>query len=101
MARALGMDADQITVKLPDWLFTLEILDAPTIPDLHSREVHAKHPDWRDFARIGVCYASIATSEADIERILGEQQELQGAHGVNYGTNTLHAQLVLRHEGHT
>jgi hypothetical protein len=47
MATALGMDADQITVKLPDWLFTIEIPDASTIPDLHWREVHARHPDWR------------------------------------------------------
>jgi hypothetical protein len=101
MAAVLGMDADQIALKLRDWLFTLEIIDAPTIPDLHWREVHGRHPAWRDFARIDVHYASVATSETDVERILGEQQELQGAHGVNYGTDTLHARLVLRYEGHT
>jgi hypothetical protein len=35
MATALEMDADQIAVKPRDWLFTLEIPDAPTIPGLH------------------------------------------------------------------
>jgi hypothetical protein len=35
MAAALGMDADQIAVKLRDWLFTLEIPDVLTIPILH------------------------------------------------------------------
>jgi hypothetical protein len=49
---------------------------------------------------IDVRYAPVATSEADVEKILGEQPELQGAYGVNYGADTLHAQLVLRHEGH-
>jgi hypothetical protein len=100
MAMTLGMDADQITVKFRDWLFILEIPDAPTVPDLHSREVRARHPDLRDFVGIGVRYVSAVTSEADVERILGEQQELQGTHGVNYGTDTLHARLVLRHERH-
>jgi hypothetical protein len=100
MATTLGMDADQIVVKLRDWLFTLEIPDASTIRDLHWREVHARHPDWRDFARIGMHYASVTTSEADVERILGVQPELQGVHGANCETATLHARLVLRHEGH-
>jgi hypothetical protein len=94
MATALGMDADQIAVKFRARLFTLEIPDASTIPDLHWREVHAIHPDWRYFTRIGVGYASAATSEIDVERILGEQQELQGAYGINYGADTLHVRLV-------
>jgi hypothetical protein len=101
MAGALGMDPDEASDKLGEWLFTLEIPDAPTIPDLHWREVHARHPKWKDLARIGIRYASMATSEATVERILGEQQEVQGAHGVNYGTETLHARLVLRHETHS
>jgi hypothetical protein len=50
---------------------------------------------------IGMRYASVATSEADFDRILAEQQELQGAHRVNYGTNALHARLILRQERHT
>jgi hypothetical protein len=83
MATATGMDANQIPVKLCDWLFTLEIPYALTIPDLLWREVQAGHTYWRDFARIGVHYASVATSETDVERILGEQQELQGAPDVN------------------
>jgi hypothetical protein len=100
MASALGMEADNVANQLGEWLFTLEIPDAPTIPDLHWRDVHARHPKWRDLARIGIRYASIATSEAAVERILGEQQEVQGLHGVNYGTETLHARLVLRHAVH-
>jgi hypothetical protein len=35
MATALGMAADQIAVKPHDWGVTLEIPEAPTIPDFH------------------------------------------------------------------
>jgi hypothetical protein len=66
MATARRIDADQIAMTLRDWLFTLEISDASTIPDLHWRQVHARHPDWRDFARIGVRYVSVATNEANV-----------------------------------
>jgi hypothetical protein len=39
-------------------------------------------------------YTSMGTSEAEVERRLEEQQDSQG----RYGTETLHARLVLRHE---
>jgi hypothetical protein len=57
-------------------------------------------PEWREMARIGVTYASIETSEAFLDRLLGEQKEIQGHHGVNFGTETFQARLVLRYEMH-
>jgi hypothetical protein len=30
--------------------------------------------------------------------VIGEQQQIQGPFGVNFGTETLHARLVLRHQ---
>jgi hypothetical protein len=35
MATAFRIGTHQIAVKLCDWLFTIEIPDAPTIPDLY------------------------------------------------------------------
>jgi hypothetical protein len=42
-------------------------------------------------------YASIGTSEAPAERLLSEQKDIQGPHGVNFGIEKLHARLVGRH----
>jgi hypothetical protein len=97
-ASALDLNPDQIEEMLMRWLFPDEIPNAPTTSDLHWRRVHAINETWTGLARIGVRYASIATSEADAERRLGEQKDVQ-IHGVNFGTQTLHARLVLRYEG--
>jgi hypothetical protein len=40
----------------------------------------------------------MGTSEAEVERLLREQKHVQGMHDKNYGTETLHARLVLRHD---
>jgi hypothetical protein len=98
IAAALEMDADSIERQLRDWIFTLKIAGAPTLPDRHWRNVHAQGPEWHDLARLGMRYVSMGTSEAEVERLLGEQQDIQGRHGTNYGTESLHARLVLRHE---
>jgi hypothetical protein len=95
---ALSMNAAHIEEKFPEWLFTDHVPQTSVNSDAHWREVHAMGADWRDLARIGVRYASIGTSEADVERLLREQKDIQGLHGVNYGTETLHARLCLRHE---
>jgi hypothetical protein len=98
MATTLGMDPERIEKRFRKWLFTNQVPDAPTIANLHWREVHAIGEKWHDLARIGVRYASLATSEADVERLLGEREDVQGAHGVNFGTQTLDARLALRYE---
>jgi hypothetical protein len=98
IARALDLNPDQIEEKLMPWLFTDEIPNTPTTSNLHWRTVHAIDETWTGFARIGVRDASIATSEADVERLLGEQKDVQGFHGINFGTQTFHARLALRYE---
>jgi hypothetical protein len=99
MASALDLNRDQIGEKLMRGLFTDEIPNAPITSDLHWRRIHAIDETWTGLARIGVRYASIATSEADVGRRLGEQKDVQGFHGVNFGSQTLHARLVSRYEG--
>jgi hypothetical protein len=98
MASALGMAVDMLIKRFDEWLFTLNVPDAPTDPHCHWREVHSISPDWTELARISLRYASIGTNEASVERLIGEQKPIQGPHGVNYGTETPHAHLVLRHE---
>jgi hypothetical protein len=41
---------------------------------MHWREANAISEKWRDLARIGVRYASLATSEAAVERLLGGRE---------------------------
>jgi hypothetical protein len=98
MASALQLNPDEIEARFRAWLFTAEVPDAPTITDSHWREVHSIDEKWVGMARIGVRYASIATSEAEVERLFRERQDVQGMHGVNFGTHTLDARLVLRYE---
>jgi hypothetical protein len=99
MASPLDLKPDQIEEKLMRWLFTDEISNASTRSDLHWRRVHAIDETWTGLARIGVQYASMATSEADVERRLGEQKDVQGFHGVSSRTQNLHTRLVLKYEG--
>jgi hypothetical protein len=82
MATALEMDPDHIEQRLCDWIFTLAIPTDPTLPDQHWRNLHAHASGWQDLARIGR-YTSMGTSEAEMERLPGEQQDIQGRHGTN------------------
>jgi hypothetical protein len=100
IAAALDFDVEHVEMGLREWLFTASILDGPELPDPHWREEYARNPEWKDLGRIGVRYASMRVSEADVERLIGEQQQIQGLHGVNFGTEMLHARLVLRHQPH-
>jgi hypothetical protein len=93
-------NAENSLTAFTSWVFTRDVYDAPTNSNLHWREVHALGPPWIGLARIGLRFTSSGTSEADVERMIGEQQQIQGDFGVNYGTETLHARLVLRHQHH-
>jgi hypothetical protein len=96
MSEAMELDSDQIEQRYREWLFILTVPNAPINPDEHWREVHSLGPEWCGLARIGVRCAWMGTSEAEVERLLPEQKQIQGMHGVNYGTETLHARLVIR-----
>jgi hypothetical protein len=39
----------------------------------------------------------MGTSEAEVDRRLCEQKDLQGRHGVNFGTQVLHSHLAIRY----
>jgi hypothetical protein len=98
MAEAMALDANQIEQRYRDWLFTLAMPDIPVDSDADWREVHSLGPEWHGLARLGLRCASMGTSEAEVERLLREQMQVQGVHGVNYGTETLHVRLGLRHD---
>jgi hypothetical protein len=68
---ALDLDAKHVEMGLREWLFTASILEVPGLPDPHWREVHARNPEWKDLARIGVRYANMGVSEADVEKPIG------------------------------
>jgi hypothetical protein len=58
----------------------------------------AIYRSWADLARRSMRYSLIAASEADVERIIGEHHEIQGNHGVKFGTETPDARLVSWHQ---
>jgi hypothetical protein len=94
----MELDSDQIEQQCPEWLFTSTVPDAPINPDEHWLEVHSLGQEWCGRARIGVRDASMGTSGSEMERLLREQKQIQAMHGVNYGTETMHARPVMRHD---
>jgi hypothetical protein len=98
VAADLEMVPERVGKKFRSWLFKGKVPDCPTEADLHWRTVHALGAVWEDLARIGVRYAAMATSEAEVERLLSVQKDVQGIHGVHFGTATLDARLFLRYE---
>jgi hypothetical protein len=97
IVEALQLDSQAIESTLRRWLFTSEIPETPIDSDAHWREIHAMGPEWRDLARIGLRYASMTTSEAEVEHLLCEQKDLQGRHDVSFGTQVSHSLLAIRH----
>jgi hypothetical protein len=91
IAATLDLDAEPVEMGLRVWLFTVSIPDVPELPDPRWREAHARNPEWKDLAWIGVRYARMGVSEVDVERLIGEQHQIQGPHGVNLGTEMLRA----------
>jgi hypothetical protein len=51
---------------------------------------------WTDFCQMAMHFVSLGTSEAEVERTLRRQKDIQGRYGTNFGTDTLDARLALR-----
>jgi hypothetical protein len=100
IAAGLDLDAEHVEMRLREWLFTASMSDVPEHPDSHWREVHARNPEWKDLARIGVRHASTGVNKVDVERLIGEQQQTHCLHGMNFGAEKLHARLALCHQPH-
>jgi hypothetical protein len=98
MAAELQMAPDRVEKKFRCRMFKGIVPDTLTDEDIHWRTVHALGDKWKDLGRIGVRSASMATSEAEVERLLSVQKTVQGIHGVHFGTATLDARLFLRYE---
>jgi hypothetical protein len=89
-ATSLLMDADQVGDQLSIYLFTDFAPNSLMSSNEHSRDVLAHRSEW-----IGTKQATIAIRGLDDERLLGERRDLQGLHGVYFGSNILHDPLGI------
>jgi hypothetical protein len=55
-----------------------------------------QYDDWRDFAEIAMQIVTLRTSEADVERIISIQRDLDSLKGTQYSHRTLGNRLPLR-----
>jgi hypothetical protein len=96
-ADQLQLNADEVEATFRSWMFDSKVPTVPLEAAENWREVHLWPQEWHGLSKIGLRYASIGTSEDPVERLLSEQEDVQGAHGVNFGTETLHSRLCTRH----
>jgi hypothetical protein len=98
MASTAQMTPDETEAKFWDCPFTRDIHDSPIDANFHLRKVQSLNTPQADMVRVGVQYESFATSETEVERLLGERKDVQGMHAVNFKTQTLDSRLFLRDE---
>jgi hypothetical protein len=89
-----------VTKDFERWLFDADAPERPfpddsLNPNMYWRSMHAKGDQSHELSMIALRFISLAASEAEVERTLSLQKNIQGLHGTNYGTETLHARLVL------
>ena len=98
LGKRLGVPERYIEEKFRLWIYA-DRSDTPTkfclgqSPDAIWRRVRAFSEEWRQFADICLRFVSIGTSEADCERSLSRQNDIQGLHTTNIRTETLETGL--------
>ena len=98
MGMRLGVPPNDVEEKLRTWLYC-ERSDTPTrytvgeSPNTIWRRVPAVREDWRQFADVALRFVTMGTSEADCERSLSRQKDIQGLHTTNIRVETLEARL--------
>lgn len=98
VGRLFGVEEGYIQDKLSVWLYGRRE-ENPTSPNVgHSpdkiwRCVPASCEDWRQFAEIALRFVTISTSEADCERLLSRQRDIQGIRTSNIRAELLEALL--------
>ena len=98
MGEILCIEPDYIRERLRVWLFapreeTPTCHDVAQSPDTIWRRVPANSEDWRSFAELALRFVTISTSEADCERMLSRQRDLQGLRTSSIRTELLDARL--------
>ena len=83
---------------LCEWLYsdrrtTPTGYDVTASPDTIWRRVPVVNNNWRDFAGLALRFVTISTSEADCERSLSRQRDVQGLHTCNISAELLEARL--------
>ena len=98
LGRGLGLEKGYIEQKFSTWVYARRE-DTPTAsnvgdsPDRIWRCVPAHCEDWRRFAEIALRFITISTSEADCERMLSRQRDVQGIRTSNIRTELLETLL--------
>ena len=98
IGRILGIEECYIQEKFSAWLYapredTPTALNVGQSPDIIWRCVPANCEDWRQFAEVALRFVTIATSEADCERMLSRQKDVQGIRTSNIRTDLLETLL--------
>ena len=98
VGQALGVPAEYCEEKLRSWLYG-DRRRTPTqsaiglSPDTIWRRAPANNEEWRHFSDIALRFITIGASEADCERSLSKQRDIQGLHTTNIRMDTLDARL--------
>ena len=98
LGKCLGVAEGYIEEKFRLWIYA-DRSDTPTkfsigqSPDTIWRRVPAFCEEWRQFADVSLRLVTIGTSEADCERSLSRQKDIQGLHTTNVRTETLETRL--------
>ena len=98
VAALLGTSSQDVCSFLRTWIYE-DREHTPTIhqigmtPDAIWRRAPAHSEEWRPFAEIAIRFITIGTSEADCERMLSKQRDVQGIRTSNIQNDLLEARL--------
>ena len=98
IGKILGLDEQYVYRMFRSWVFD-DRNQTPTkwqigfTPNDIWRQVPANCEEWRSFAELAVRLVTIGTSEADCERMLSKQKDIQGIRTNNIRVELLEARL--------
>ena len=97
-----GLDEEYIYNVFRSWLFS-DRAHSPTrlerrcSPDVIWRRAPAHEESWRGFSMVALRYVTLGASEADCERSLSAQKNIQGLHTTKVGIDLLESRLRARY----
>ena len=97
-----GLDEEYIYNVFRSWLFS-DRAHSPTrlerrcSPDVIWRRAPAHEESWRGISMVALRYVTLGASEADCERSLSAQKNIQGLHTTKVGIDLLESRLRARY----
>jgi hypothetical protein len=91
----LGYEPEKVSGLFENWIFQEVQLSPSLNPDQYWRRFRGRPDKLAPLVHVGIHFSTLGCSEADVERLLSAQKHIQGVHGTNCRTDTLHARLVL------